>query len=196
MTAASHRFTFVPIAAIAAIAAIGAFLLLRDAETSELARGADVAVSCGAAQRAVVRQTVTDGLPHVDIQCVDGVVEGQAASYVVDQSGRVTRIFDEEPTERIAAYTRVARAELEPALTPAIYQPAQAAAPRVAAAPVRARAPVVKKGPSWQKRALVIGGTAGAGAGIGALVGGKKGALIGAAVGGGGAALVDALKRD
>jgi hypothetical protein len=38
---------------------------------------------------------------------------------------------------------------------------------------------------SWQKRALVIGGAAGAGAGIGALAGGKKGALIGAAVGGG-----------
>lgn len=38
---------------------------------------------------------------------------------------------------------------------------------------------------SWQKRALVIGGSSGAGAGIGALIGGKKGALIGAAIGGG-----------
>ena len=38
---------------------------------------------------------------------------------------------------------------------------------------------------TWQKRALVIGGSSGAGAGIGALIGGKKGALIGAAIGGG-----------
>ena len=38
---------------------------------------------------------------------------------------------------------------------------------------------------SWQKRAMVIGGSSGAGAGIGALIGGKKGALIGAAIGGG-----------
>src|SRR5207302_9808341 len=36
---------------------------------------------------------------------------------------------------------------------------------------------------SWKKTALVIGGSSAAGAGIGALAGGKKGALIGAAVG-------------
>jgi hypothetical protein len=48
---------------------------------------------------------------------------------------------------------------------------------------------------TWKKRALVIGGAAGAGAGVGAVAGGKKGALIGAAIGGGGAALIDVLKR-
>ena len=48
---------------------------------------------------------------------------------------------------------------------------------------------------SWKKTALVIGGTAGAGAGIGALAGGKKGALIGAAIGGGGASIYEAIKR-
>ena len=37
---------------------------------------------------------------------------------------------------------------------------------------------------SWEKEALIIGGGAGAGAGIGALAGGKKGAGIGAATGG------------
>ena len=48
---------------------------------------------------------------------------------------------------------------------------------------------------SWQKRALVIGGSAGAGAGIGALAGGKKGALIGAAVGGGAGTVCQLLRK-
>ena len=48
---------------------------------------------------------------------------------------------------------------------------------------------------SWQKSALMIGGSAGTGAGIGAIVGGKKGALIGAALGGGSASIYDASRR-
>ena len=48
---------------------------------------------------------------------------------------------------------------------------------------------------SWKKRALVIGGSAGAGAGVGAIAGGKKGALIGAAIGGGAATLYEIIKH-
>jgi hypothetical protein len=48
---------------------------------------------------------------------------------------------------------------------------------------------------SWQKRALVIGGSAGAGAGVGALAGGRKGALIGAAIGGGAGTLYEIVKH-
>ena len=42
-----------------------------------------------------------------------------------------------------------------------------------------------RPGRNWKKTALVIGGSTATGAGIGALIGGKKGALIGAAIGGG-----------
>lgn len=51
----------------------------------------------------------------------------------------------------------------------------------------------VKPRRTWQKSALLIGGSAGAGAG--AMVGGKKGALAGAAIGGGAAAIYDQVKR-
>jgi hypothetical protein len=48
---------------------------------------------------------------------------------------------------------------------------------------------------SWGKSALIIGGSAGTGAGIGGIVNGKKGALIGAALGGGVASLYEGAHR-
>ncbi len=48
---------------------------------------------------------------------------------------------------------------------------------------------------SWGKTALIIGGGAGTGAGIGGIIHGKKGALIGAAVGGGVASLYEGAHR-
>jgi hypothetical protein len=48
---------------------------------------------------------------------------------------------------------------------------------------------------SWQKSALIIGGSAASGAGVGAIVGGKKGALIGTALGGGAASIYEATRR-
>jgi hypothetical protein len=48
---------------------------------------------------------------------------------------------------------------------------------------------------SWGKSALVIGGSAATGAGIGGIVDGRKGALIGAALGGGAGSLFEASKR-
>lgn len=45
------------------------------------------------------------------------------------------------------------------------------------------------------KTALIIGGSAASGAGVGAIVGGKKGALVGAAIGGGAASIYEATQR-
>ena len=49
-------------------------------------------------------------------------------------------------------------------------------------------------GRDWKKTAMVIGGSTAAGAGLGAIFGGKKGALIGAAIGGGAGTLFE-VKR-
>src|SRR5438128_6961985 len=47
---------------------------------------------------------------------------------------------------------------------------------------------------SWGKSALIVGGSAGTGAGIGGIVAGKRGALIGAALGGGVGSLYEGAK--
>ena len=49
---------------------------------------------------------------------------------------------------------------------------------------------------SWEKEALIIGGSAGAGTVIGAVAGGKKGAGIGAAAGGVGGLIYDLITRE
>ena len=47
----------------------------------------------------------------------------------------------------------------------------------------------------WKKTALVVGGSTATAAGIGALVGGKKGALVGAALGGGVSTLFETTRN-
>jgi hypothetical protein len=49
---------------------------------------------------------------------------------------------------------------------------------------------------SWEKDALIIGGSAGAGTAIGAIAGGKKGAGVGAAAGGVGGLIYDLATRN
>jgi hypothetical protein len=61
--------------------------------------------------------------------------------------------------------------------------------------PVRSTAPVAKKR-TWQKEALIVGGSAGAGAAVGAVAGGKKGAAIGAVSGGVAGLIYDLATRN
>ena len=49
---------------------------------------------------------------------------------------------------------------------------------------------------SWEKEALIIGGSAGAGTAVGAIAGGKKGAAVGAAAGGVGGLIYDLATRN
>ena len=79
------------------------------------------------------------------------------------------------------------------------YDDGRTAAPTVErVVPVRRAAPARvarDSGRDWTKTAMVVGGTTAAGAGLGAIFGGKKGALIGAAIGGGAGTIYEVRKR-
>ena len=181
-----------------AVVALGSILLLQApwlASGNTATQPATVAVNCEPNQQAVVRQTMVNGEMHVNIQCV-GAGGPQQVVYT-DQYGRPLPVM---PANGIAP-------------TPVTYAPQQAYAPApvYAAQPVYASQPVARttvrseqrvvservpqKKRSWQKAALLIGGSAGTGAGVGGLVAGKKGALVGAAIGGGAASIYEGVKR-
>ena len=131
-------------------------------------------VTCEPGQRAVVRRVPAAGAMTMDAACVGGDDTVSLAS--------ARGFAPAQPFERARAMPVSYSA---PGVTPVRtvhhddYTPARRVEPRR----------------SWKKRALVIGGSAGAGAGVGALAGGKKGALIGAAIGGGAGTLYEVVKH-
>ena len=133
---------------------------------SPFAQAGQSVLRCEAGQHAVVNQSLVDGGTVTSVACAPNVAAPIAAP---------ARPAYQSPVYQQPLYQA----------QPVSYEPAPVARPAV----VRSEAPVVvereAKQRSWQKRAMVIGGSSGAGAGIGALIGGKKGALIGAAIGGG-----------
>lgn len=126
-------------------------------------------VNCGDGRQAVTRQIAVGSeiVPQVD--CVP-----VAAPFVA-----------EEPVQRVRYSSRV----VEPTYTS--YRPARTG--RVAYEP---REYVVKQARSWKKSALIIGGSAAGGAGIGALVDGVKGAKKGAVIGGAAGVIYDLATRN
>jgi hypothetical protein len=85
---------------------------------------------------------------------------------------------------------------LQPAAAPVVVRESPAPVRTVyRTAPVQER--VVETAPrrSAAKTALIIGGSAASGAGVGGLIGGGKGALLGAAIGGGAASIYEATRR-
>jgi hypothetical protein len=79
-------------------------------------------------------------------------------------------------------------------VAPAAGPPAVVAAP--AAAPAAGQVEEAKDSRSLKESALIIGGSAGAGAGIGAIAKGKKGAALGAAIGGVAGTVYDLMTRN
>ena len=142
---------------------------------------------------------------------VAGALISGVAMYAVGPRAERVDAFASQPAYvqtvdgQIIPVTRAARPGYVSTLQPAAV-PVAAVAPRAvtptrtvyrAAAPAQERVVVQRErsGRSWTKTAMVIGGSTAGGAGVGGIVGGKKGALIGAALGGGAASIYEASKR-
>jgi len=108
--------------------------------------------------------------------------------------------FDEMSMAAAPAYN-TARAYPASMSRPASYSAPAPVRTRTAASrqPVAYRtapAEPVHTGRSWKKSALIIGGSAAGGAGIGAIVGGKGGAIKGAVLGGVAGTVYDIATRN
>ena len=115
----------------------------------------------------------------------------QPTAYVQTVDGQIIPVTPATPAAGVSS--------LQPSFVP-VAQPAAVVPQRTVyrtAAPSQERVVVQRErsGRTWQKTAMVIGGSTAGGAGVGAIVGGKKGALIGAALGGGAASIYEASKR-
>ena len=119
--------------------------------------------------------------PFAEVPALVQTVDGQ---YVRVQGAQPVGAFTSAP-QPVAAPVVVRRTAV-PQQT--VYRTVEPASQRVVVSEQPARR-------SWKTRALVIGGSTAGGAGIGGLVGGKKGALIGAALGGGAASIYEATKH-
>ena len=135
-------------------------------------------VQCEPHQEATLQRSFMAGREVAQVTCVNRVAAPQAVYATAPMYYQAPAGYAVQPdiVERPVARTQAVR----PRAQRVVYTQA-----REEVAPKR----------SWKKTALVIGGSAGAGAGIGALAGGKKGALIGAAIGGGSGAIYEVIKR-
>ena len=186
--------------AMAAVAGLGTLLVacgsneLSDRQAQVLgAAGAPMSIACEPNQRAIVRQVIVNGVVQAQAECQSVGVAGTARTFAAAASAAPAPIaqpvaygYSEAP---LADTQLVRTAYPQPAV-------ARAAAPeRVVYQPAPERRVVEQPKRSVKKSAVIIGSSAGVGAGVGAIVGGKKGAGLGALIGGGGAALWDQITR-
>jgi hypothetical protein len=108
----------------------------------------------------------------------------------------VISLNDQAAYDRYLASRRAPATGAYPVETVSTVRPVRATQTYSAPAPRRTSSASVERAPGrdWKKTALIIGGSTAAGAGLGAIFGGKKGALIGAAIGGGGSTIYEATK--
>ena len=185
-------------AAAAAVIGLGALLVgcSRDGVgAAQLAAtaGAPLSVSCEPNQRAVVRQVAVNGALQAQVQC-ETVAPGFAAGTAVGYGAATPVAY--QPGYQPVAYAPVTPLDNTRIVRTAYPQDAvvtREVAPRRIVSQRSERVAQPKR--SVKKSAVIIGSSAGVGAGIGAVVGGKKGAGIGALIGGGGAALWDQITR-
>lgn len=155
--------------------------------------GTPVVVGCEPNQRTMVRPTVVNGVAVSQVDCVS---TGEPAAFAQSQMGQPSAM----PVSYYGAPRTVAARNTgfgDTRIIPAESYPVTTARPVRTQRVVYEEAParVVKRGRSVTKSAVIIGSSAGIGAGVGAAIHGKKGALIGAAISGGGAAIWDQMTR-
>ena len=161
--------------------------------------GAGAAAGCGADAQTMTPQSIEQhyGVPGAyadSVATTDGSLKGTLVPVTL-ADGRAAQLFipakalkephavylrDSDGLHPVRVKDNSTRDEL--ARSPAIVQ--------------RQAEPAHSNKRSWEKEALIIGGSAGAGTAIGAIAGGKKGAGIGAAAGGVGGLIYDLLTRD
>ena len=147
------------------------------------------AAVAGALISGVVMYTVGERSEKVD-------AFAQQPAYVQTVDGRIVPVAPVQSTGFASGLQPVAA---QPAVVERVVERPAARQTVYRTQPVQERVVVerepVRSGRSWQKTALVIGGSAASGAGVGGIVDGKKGALIGAAIGGGAASIYEATRR-
>ena len=122
--------------------------------------------------------------PMLASERVGLIDEGYArynSPYATNAWGRPAMAYPVSDVRPVQAYETYAAPAPRPVTTSRVTR----------TAPSRVERP---SGRDW-KTAMVIGGSTAAGAGLGAIFGGKKGALIGAAIGGGAGTLYEVKKR-
>jgi hypothetical protein len=182
------------IAAVAGTVACGA----RDGGPATMQAGGTIAapqsaaspvmVTCEPNQRTLVRPVVVNGAALSQVECVsiDTPVTAPAtfsAPAAAPPAAAQPIVYQSLPDARVIQAEQPARVVRSVPARQVVYRPADDEVVR--ARPKR----------SVAKSAVIIGSAAGGGAGLGALIGGKKGALIGAAIGGGGATVWDQVTR-
>jgi hypothetical protein len=131
-------------------------------------------VDCEPGQRAVLQQTLIEGRELARVACVTEqlaptMAYGAPVAYVDPRSSSQPDIVQQPAVQRVVTRPRATR--------------------------VSSVQREVEPKRSWKKTALIIGGSTAGAAGVGGLIGGKKGALIGAGIGGGAATIYEAMKR-
>ena len=158
----------VAVAALVLVMQTGAFTSNGLAPTQTPNLAAAPLVDCGPGRQAVTRPVVVAQQIVPQVECV-ALVAPAAAPTVFRQ---VTRSRAVQPTYTRYAPDRVVDSFDEP------------------------RETVVKQPRSWKKSALIIGGSAAGGAGVGAIFGGGKGAKKGAVIGGVAGVVYDIATRN
>lgn len=142
---------------------------------------------------AAVAGALISGVAMYTVGAKTARVDAFAAPPAFVQDGQ----FGEMPGAYASGFQPVAVQAPQSAPRPVVYTTAPAPVVRTAPAaqPVVVQAERREPERSWQKSALVIGGSAASGAAVGGVIKGKKGALIGAAAGGGAASIYEATRR-